>query len=58
MPWAPFIAVIVPANVAFIFGLVAMLSWQKCIDVVLVVTALAGATAFTVLEMLRLGKEG
>ena len=58
MPWAPFMAVIVAANTAFIFGLVAMLSWQKCVDVVLVVTALAGGAVFTVLEMQRLGKEG
>jgi apolipoprotein N-acyltransferase len=57
MPWAPFIAVIVAANAAFIFGLLEMLSWQKCVDVVLVVTVLAGGAVFTILEMQRLGKQ-
>jgi hypothetical protein len=57
MPFAPFVAVIAAINAAFIFGLVAALSWQECAVVVLVTTALAGGTAFTVLEMQRLGKE-
>lgn len=57
LPLAPFLAVIVAANTAFLFSLVAMLSWQKCVDVVLVVTALAGGAVFTVLELQRLGKK-
>jgi hypothetical protein len=58
MSFAPFVAVIASTNAAFIFGLVAMLSWQECVAVVLVATALSGGTVFTVLEMQRLGKLG
>jgi hypothetical protein len=58
MPFAPFAAGIAAINAAFIFGLAAALSWQECAVVVLVATALAGGTVFTVLEMQRLGKEG
>jgi hypothetical protein len=56
-PFAPLMA-IAAATTAFIFGLVAMLSWQECLMVVLAATALAGGALFTVLEMQRLGKEG
>jgi len=55
-PVAPFVAIIA-ATTAFIFGLVAMLSWQECLIVVLAAAALAGGALFTVLEMQRLGKE-
>ena len=57
VPFAPFIA-IAAATTAFIFGLVAMLSWQECLMVVLAAAALAGGVLFTVLKMQRLGKEG
>jgi hypothetical protein len=48
---------IIAATTAFIFGLVAMLSWQACLIVVLAAAALAGGALFTVLEIQRLGKE-
>ncbi len=57
-PFASFMAVIAAANATFILGLVATLSWQECLTVVLAVTALVGGAAFTVLEMRRLGKTG
>ena len=57
VPFAPFMA-IAAATTAFIFGLVAMLSWQECLMVVLAAAALAGGALFTVLEMQRLGKDG
>jgi hypothetical protein len=46
------------AEVAFVFGLIARLSWQACALVVLVVTTLAAGAVFTVVEMQRLAKEG
>jgi hypothetical protein len=58
LPFAPFMAITAAANTALIFGLVAMLSWQECLTVVLAAAALAGGALFTVLEMQRLGKEG
>ena len=58
VPFAPLVAVIAAIDAAFIFALVAALSWQERVVVVLVATALAGGTAFTVLEMQRLGKNG
>jgi hypothetical protein len=58
VPFAPLLAAVAATNVAFIFGLVATLSWQQCLVVVLAAGALAGGTVFTVLEMHRLGKEG
>ena len=58
VPYAPLLAAVAATNVAFIFGLVATLSWEQCLVVVLAAGALAGGTVFTVLEMQRLGKEG
>ena len=58
MPLATFFAVLGVAEAAFLLGLVAMLSWQEWVLVILVTTALAGGTVFTVLEMRRLGNEG
>jgi len=55
VPLAPFIAVIA-ATPAFIFGLVATLSWQECLFVVLAAVALAVGAVFTVLEIQRLGR--
>jgi hypothetical protein len=57
VPFAPLVAVIAAIDAVLIFVLVAALSWQECVVVVLVATALAGGTAFTVLEMQRLGKK-
>jgi type IV secretory pathway VirB2 component (pilin) len=57
-PFASFMAVIAAANTAFILGLVATLSWQECLTIVLAVSALVGGAAFTVLEMRRLGRTG
>ena len=57
MPYAPFIAITAVANTAFIFGLVAMLSWQESVMVAFAAAALAGGAIFTVLEMHRLGKQ-
>jgi hypothetical protein len=57
VPFAPLLAVIAAIDAAFILALVAALSWQECVVVVLVTTALAGGTAFTALEMQRLGKK-
>ncbi|HEX4595221.1 MAG TPA: hypothetical protein VH157_13145 [Bryobacteraceae bacterium] len=46
-----FMAIIAASTAALIFGLVAMLSWQGCLMVVLGAAALAGGVVFTVLEM-------
>jgi len=54
-PLAPFVAVIA-ATVAWIFGLVAMLSWQECLVVILAAAALALGAVFTILEIRRLGR--
>jgi len=56
VPFVPLMA-IAAATTAFIFGLVAMLSWQECLMVVLAAAALSGGALFTVMEMRRLGKE-
>jgi hypothetical protein len=53
-PIALFVAAIAAINAALLFCAVAPLSWQECVVVVLVTTALAGGTVFTVLEMQRL----
>lgn len=55
----PFVALvaIAAATTAFIFGLVAMLSWQECLMAVLAAAGLAGGALFTIMEMQRLGKE-
>ena len=58
VPFVPFMAITVAANAAFIFGLLAMLSWQECLLVVFAAAALTGGAVFTVLEMQRLAKEG
>ena len=55
---AAVMAVIAAAEMAFLFGLIARLSWQECTLVVLVATALAAGAVFTVVEMQRLAKEG
>jgi hypothetical protein len=57
VPFAPLLAVIAATSFAFIFGLVATLSWRQCLGVVLAAGSLAGGAVFTVLEMHRLGKE-
>jgi hypothetical protein len=56
--FAGFVAIIAVAEMAFIFGLTAKLSWQACTLVVVVATALAAGAVFTVVEMQRLAKEG
>ena len=56
VPFVPLMA-IAAATTAFIFCLVAMLSWQECLMVVLAAAALSGGALFTVMEMRRLGKE-
>jgi lipoprotein signal peptidase len=53
-----FIAIIAAANTGLIFGLLAKLSWQACLLLMLAVAALAAGIVFTVLEMRSLGKEG
>ncbi len=53
-----FIAIIAAANTGLIFGLLAKLSWQSCLMLMLAVAALAAGIVFTVLEMNSLGKEG
>src|SRR5689334_6290448 len=44
IPLAAFLAVLGVAEAAFLLGLVAMLSWQEWVLVILVTTALAGGT--------------
>jgi hypothetical protein len=56
MLYAAFIAITAAVTTAFIFGLVAMLSWQACLMVALAAAALAGGAVFTFLEMQHLGK--
>jgi uncharacterized membrane protein YjjP (DUF1212 family) len=51
------IAVIAAAAAALVFGLLAMLSWQDCLMIVLAAAAIAGGAVFTVVEMRSLGKE-
>jgi lipoprotein signal peptidase len=53
-----FIAIIAAANTGLILGLLAKLSWQACLMLMLAVAALAAGIVFTVLEMHGLGKEG
>jgi hypothetical protein len=57
MPFGPFVTVIAATETAFLFGLVAMLSWQESVVAILVATALAGGSAFTVWELQRLERE-
>ena len=56
MPFA-FMAITAAITTAFIFGLVAMLSWQGCLMLMLVAAALTGGAVFTVQEMRTLGQE-
>lgn len=56
MLYAAFMAITAAVTTGFIFGLVAMLSWQACLMVALGAAALAGGAVFTVLEMQHLGK--
>ena len=53
-PIALFVAAIAAIDAALFFCAAAALSWQGCVVVVLVTTALAGGTVFTVLEMQHL----
>ena len=48
--------VIAAVTTAFIFGLIATLSWQACLVVALAAAAIVGGTSFTVLEMQRLAR--
>jgi len=57
MPFA-YLAITAASSAAFIFGLLAMLSWQGCLIVMLAAATLAGGTVFTLLEMQSLGREG
>jgi hypothetical protein len=52
-----FMAITATISTAFIFGLVAMLSWQTCLMLMLVAAALAGGAVFTIQEMQSLGHE-
>ena len=52
------IAGIAAANTALILGLLAKLSWQECLMLIVAVAALGGGIVFTILEMQSLGKEG
>ena len=56
MPYE-FVAIIAATTTAFIFGLIAMLSWQQSLMVVLAAAALAGGAVFTVQEMHGLGRK-
>jgi hypothetical protein len=56
MPLA-FMAITAAISTAFIFGLVAMLSWQSCLMLMLVAAALTGGAVFTIQEMRNLGHE-
>ncbi|HEV3334540.1 MAG TPA: hypothetical protein VG096_26310 [Bryobacteraceae bacterium] len=57
MTFGPVVAVIAATDAAFVFGLVAMLSWEESVVAILVAIALAGGSAFTVRELRRLEKE-
>jgi hypothetical protein len=56
MPFA-FMAITAAISTAFIFGLVATLSWQGCLMLMLVAGALTGGVVFTIQEMRSLGQE-
>jgi Flp pilus assembly protein TadB len=51
-----FMAIIAAATAALIFSLVAMLSWQGSLMVVVAAATLAGGVVFTVLEMRSLAR--
>ena len=52
-----FMAITAAITTAFIFGLVAMLSWEGCLMLMLVAAALIGGAVFTFQEMQSLGHE-
>jgi hypothetical protein len=52
-----FMAITAAITTAFIFGLVAMLSWQGCLMLMLVAAALTGGAVFTFQEMQSLGRD-
>jgi hypothetical protein len=52
-----FMAITVVISAAFTLGLVAMLSWQACLMLMLVAAALAGGAIFTIQEMQSLGRD-
>lgn len=54
VPLAPFLAVIA-ATAAFVFGLIAKLSWEEDVAIILASVALAVGAIFTILEIQRLG---
>jgi hypothetical protein len=56
IPFA-FMAITAAISTAFIFGLVATLSWQGCLMLMLVAAALTGGAVFTIQEMRGLGQE-
>jgi hypothetical protein len=56
IPFA-FMAITAAISTAFIFGLVAMLSWQGCLMLMLVAAALTGGGVFTIQEMRSLVQE-
>jgi len=58
MSFALFMAITAATSTAFIFGLVAMLTWQEYLIVFLGAAAVTGGAVFTFLEMHRLGKGG
>jgi hypothetical protein len=52
-----FMTITAASSTAVIFGLVAMLSWQSCLMLMLVAAALTGGAVFTMQEMQSLGHE-
>ena len=56
IPFA-FMAITAAITTAFIFGLLARLSWEGCLMLMLVAAALTGGAVFTFQEMRRLGHE-
>ena len=51
------IAITIASNTALSFTLLATLSWAERLTVVFAVAALTGGAVYTVLEMVRLGKQ-
>jgi len=48
------LAIVAVATLAFIIGLVAGLSWQECVTLIIGVSCLLGGIVFTLIEMHRL----
>lgn len=56
IPFA-FMAITAAITTALVFGLIAMLSWEGCLMLMLVAAALTGGAVFTFQEMQSLGHE-